>query len=299
MNGTDISHVGFSDESHWKTGRYRSLGLVTATLAAAGTLESALDKLLHDASMGEFKWNWLTGAKERFAGEAMCRFAVEKACAGLLRVDVLVWDVEDSRHRVPGRDDIANLQIMYYKLFRNVLRARWPSTAVWRLHPDQMTALDWETVQDCLGHTAKRVGVDGSLFTNDPFRVRLRREFGIEQIRPLASGDSRFIQLADLFAGLAVFSREKYSEYEDWKTSRSGQLALLGVEGKKSAPSRISQERFRVLDVFDGCCKARKLGVSLKTYRGLQTPNPVDPLNFWLYKPQHEADKAPQKGRQQ
>jgi hypothetical protein len=52
-----------------------------------------------------------------------------------------------------------------------------------------------------------------------------------------------------------------------------------------------------VLKKFDETCKERKLGVSLKTKKGLWTPDPQRPINFWLYEPQHPEDKAPQKAK--
>jgi len=125
-----VSHVGFSDESYWNIGRYRSLGLVTTSVDLHASLENELLCLLEKSEVREFKWKKLDGAKERFAAIKMCEFAIENALARKLRVDVLIWDIQDSRHNVPGRDDIANLQRMYYHLFRNVLRARWPNDAV-------------------------------------------------------------------------------------------------------------------------------------------------------------------------
>ncbi|MCL6546932.1 MAG: DUF3800 domain-containing protein [Bryobacteraceae bacterium] len=293
-----ITHVGFADESYWNKGRFRSLGLVTTPVCSLDLLNDELKSLLAESNVREFKWKRLDGAKERFAAEKLCEFTVEKACTGQLRVDVLVWDIEDSRHRVTRRDDIANLERMYYHLFRNVLRARWPGDATWRLHPDEHTALDWDTVMDCLEAKSTSVELDLSLFTPGWFKVRLRREFGIEQIQPVSSAKYPLLQLADLFAGLAVFSRDKIDEYLSWLKANSPQTLLFSDEVCATGdPSRSSQERFQVLKSFDDACKQRKLGVSLKTKRGLWTPKPENPINFWMYEPQHPEDRAPQKGK--
>jgi len=295
-----VSHVGFSDESYWNVGRYRSLGLVTTSVDLHASLENELLCLLEKSEVREFKWKKLDGAKERFAAIKMCEFAIENALARNLRVDVLIWDIQDSRHNVPGRDDIANLQRMYYHLFRNVLRARWPNDAVWRLHPDEHTALDWETMREYLENasvTSVTVERERSLFTGGEFRIRLRREFGIEEIRPIPSDQHPLLQLADLFAGLAAFSHEKFDEYQEWLHTVSPQPPLVNEAKACVDPSRASQERFQVLKKFDEACKKRKLGVSLKTKQGLWTPNPQNPINFWLYEPQHPEDKAPQKAK--
>jgi len=281
-----ITHVGFADESYWNIGRYRSLGLVTASVELVDRLQGDLKRLLHESGVAEFKWKKLDGAKERFAAIKICEFAIENALARKLRVDVLIWDIQDSRHNVPGRDDIANLQRMYYHLFRNVLRARWPNDAVWRLHPDEHTALDWETMRDCLENASVTVE-----------RFSLRREFGIEEIRPIPSDQHPLLQLADLFAGLAAFSHERFDEYQKWLHTASPQPILVNEAKARADLSRASQERFEVLKRFDETCNQKKLGVSLMNKRGLWTPDPQRPINFWCYEPQHPEDKAPQKGK--
>jgi len=290
-----ITHIGFADESHWNTGRFRSLGMVTLPLNCLEIMESEVRWLLSKSQVREFKWKNLDGAKERFAAEKLCLFAVEKACTGQFRVDVLVWDVEDSRHKIAGRDDIANLGRMYYHLFRNVLRARWPNDAVWMLCPDEHTALDWGTLHDCLENVSAGVEVERSLFTGGQFRIQLRQEFGIEEIQPVSSEAQPLLQLADLFAGLAVFSREKFNSYKEWLRNTSPQLSLFNDDNVSNNPSHSSRERFQVLKKFYYYCKNKKLGVSLENNYGLWTPNPVNPINFWMYEPQHPEDKAPQK----
>lgn len=295
MKQDQVTHVGFSDESHWNHGRFRSLGLVTMPVRALAGLEQELGALLTDSKVSEFKWKKLDGARERFAAQKMCDFAVKAACENDLRVDVLIWDIQDSRHNIVGRDDIANLQRMYYHLFRNVLRARWPDNAVWRLHPDEHTAMQWGTVQDCLENVAGRIEVDPSLFTQGGFRIRLRRDFGLEEVRSVSSHEHPMLQLADLFAGMAVFSWNQFDAYQAWLEANSKQSRLFENREETAEPSRSSKERFQVLRHFDVWCKKYKLGVSLKTKRGLWTPKPGNPLNFWMYEPQHPEDKAPTK----
>jgi hypothetical protein len=164
---SQITHVGFADESHWNTGRFRSLGLVTARMKSVEEVERDLRRSLNESDIVEFKWQRLRTAKERFAAQKVCRICVKKACAGVVRIDVLIWDIEDSRHSVRGRDDLANLQRMYYHLFRNVLRTRWPHDSIWRLHPDEHTAMDWNTVKDCLGVVASRAVIERSLLPGE------------------------------------------------------------------------------------------------------------------------------------
>jgi hypothetical protein len=94
---------------------------------------------------------------------------------------------------------------------------------------------------------------------------------------------------------MAVFSRNQFDAYQAWLAANSKQARLFEEPEESAEPSRSSRERFLVLRYFDECCKQRKLRVSLKTKRGLWTPRPEKPLNFWMYEPQHLEDKAPTK----
>ncbi|MEJ5349032.1 MAG: DUF3800 domain-containing protein [Desulfosoma sp.] len=295
MTSLGVTHVGFSDESNWNKGRFRSLGLVTVPVDALDDLNRELNDVLVQSTISEFKWAKLRQARERFCAQRMCDFTIKHALNRRLRVDVMIWDIQDSRHDIPGRDDIANLQRMYYHLFRNVLRSRWPDDAVWRLHPDEHTAMDWKTLQDCLDNVADRLEVERSVFTAGQFRIGLRREFGLEEISSVSSQEQPLLQLADLFAGMAVFSRYQFDAYQKWLVVREPQLRLFDDCNESSDASPSSMERFLVLQHLDEGCKKRKLGVSLRRKRGLWTPDPKNPINFWMYEPQHPEDKAPTK----
>lgn len=302
MRQQQVTHVGFSDESNWKQGRFRSLGLVTTSVDYVDSLSNMLRCFLLESNMKEFKWKQLDGDNERRIAEEMCKFAIHQACAGRLRVDVLIWDINDTRHNISGRDDIANLQRMYYHLFRNVMRARWPENAVWRFHPDEHTGLNWETVRDYLIEKSvieKSVTatVDTSLFSREPFRIMLRRDFGIEEIQQVSSEHYPLLQLADLFAGLAVFSYDKYDRYAQWLESQLQPECLFDELENPLSLSNSERARFPVLKIFDEECKRRKLGVSLNEKKGLWTPRPQNPINFWMYEPQHPLDKAPVRKR--
>lgn len=307
MNNRQITHVGFSDESNWNKGRFRSIGLVTCHVDASFSLGKQLHGLLTESGISGLRWSELDGAKKRFAACKICKFIVDNACHNslrhihpsqitfdegirnsCLRVDVLIWDTNDSRHDILGRDDVGNLQRMYYHLFRNVMRNRWPKSGVWRFYPDKNTAIRWDTIQACLeskSYEFKDKSIDGS------FSIQLRREFNIEEIQPITETDPVLISVADLFAGMAVYSRERFKNFESWVTKN--QTTLSVEENNRPKISRRDEERFQVLNYFNSICKKSNLGVSLKRGKGLWTPNPENPINFWLYEPQHPNDKAP------
>lgn len=298
MQGTSNqpSHIAFADETRHNIGRYRGIGLISLRYEHLWSLCVALQSLLQESGITELKWQKLDGAKYRFAALKILRCTVKSACAGLLRADVLTWDIQDSRHTVRGRDDSANLQRMYYHLFKNVLHTRWPNQSKWRLCPDENSAMNWSEVEDFLDKSSTTVEVRCDLFTQGGFKARLKQDFGIEQITPCKSHEEPLVQIADLFVGLGVYSRISYGQYEHWSQDNRGQLALFtNVISTAAKLSRSDRERCCVLDEFDAMCKRQKLGVSLKTNRGLKTFDPANPINFWWYESKHEGDKAPVK----
>lgn len=79
MTGQHVTHVGFSDESHWNIGRFRALGLVTLPVQYLRDFNEELREELRKSGIQEFEWKKLRRAKERFAAQQMCMFAIRKA----------------------------------------------------------------------------------------------------------------------------------------------------------------------------------------------------------------------------
>ena len=283
------SHAAFSDESYYNRGRYRSIAVVTLEASQIPPSNQCLCELLGGSRVSELKFQKLRQARYRFAAQKVVDFVIEQALCGALRADVLIWDTEDSRHKIRGRDDIANLQRMYYHLLNNAL-GRWPGNNSWALYPDRNSALDWMTVRDYLdkaGAILSSTSRDLALFP-----ARLRNEFHIEQVQEMDSRENPLCQVADLLAGMSVFSRDRFETYRCWKRKQQRQLPLFSTK-PDARLSNSDEERCRVLDYIDDKCKRQKLGVSLQTRQGLWTPDPTNPINFWFYEPQHPEDKAP------
>ncbi|MBI2862328.1 MAG: DUF3800 domain-containing protein [Chloroflexi bacterium] len=286
---TSCSHEAYGDESSYNQGRYRSIAVVTVEARSSADFNQAIASLLCESGLGEFKWVNVRQARDRFAAQKILHFVIDQALNRALRVDVLLWDVEDARHKIKGRDDIANLQRMYHHLFKNALR-RWSGDNTWTLCPDQNSALDWKRQQDYLDLADLPLGVDNQ--NRDLFRNRLRNEFRIHQVVEADSRKTPLCQVADLFAGLAVFSWSSFSAYCFWENQQHGQ-SRLPFDEQSSTLTKTQRERCPVLQYLDSECKAHKLGVSLREKQGLWTPNPVNPINFWHYEPQRIEDRAP------
>ncbi len=282
------THVAYADESRHNQGRYRSVALVSLLVEDLHDVTSRLDAIAGSAP--ELKWQKIQSASERAVAVRVLLHTIDEAVRGTLRVDVLTWDTQDRRHKIQGRDDAANLERMYRFLLDAVLRRRWPPTSVWRLCPDENTAIDWDRVEALIHRR----------FYHQPrtvpeVRLGLSREFGIEALQPCRSHNERLIQIADLFAGLGNYSFAKHMEYATWRHGRFGQLSLGFGGDSEIRLSRSELERFPVLSAVENACARTGLVVREKQTTGLSTPilRANQRINFWFYRSVRLEDRAP------
>ena len=295
MSRKAITHITYSDETNHNRGQYRAIAVVTMPLAASDVVTSHVQEILDTSRIKEFKWEKLRSHRYRDAAHQMLDFVVNCAVAKTIRLDVLMWDIRDSRHDVSGRDDFANFHRMYYHVLHNVLRNRWTRGSRWRLCPDEHTGMNWESIGEYLeskGNIAMLVGDSG--VDMHSLRLVVRQEFGIAEISARHSHLEPALQIADLCAGLCVYSRASFGAYESWISNRDDTDIVRphlgsGARGLSGA----DEVRCEVLDQFNANCKLHKLYVSLNEFRGLRTRNPSYPINFWWWESQHEMDKAP------
>lgn len=283
----------FSDESYITGGeRYQSISSVSLPSESVKVLTNELVRLFVESNVKEFKWAKLANAKYRFAAIKIYEHLINNWILRRLRIDTLIWDTQDKRHDVPGRDDTANLGRMYFHLLKVVMEKR-EAESIWSIFPDEHVALDWHTLHDCI----KSVGNWTKVFQLPIFGVfDERKSFYIEEFRQVQSKKAPICQASDFFAGISVFSINKFKDYKIWLTEKNGQLQLFKLESTPKLSNR-DKERFPVLHSFVSLCKLKKLGVSIESKKRLWTPNPNNPINFWYYVPQHERDKAPIRGR--
>lgn len=290
---TDPTHVAFADESNYSKGRYRGLGVVSLEDKHLSMIRQELQKLLDESSIREFKWKNTGKGREKFAAQKLIKYAIEKANQRIIRLDLLTWDTEDSRHKIKGRDDIANFHRMYHQLFKNVMRQRWPAGSRWILKPDQHTAMKWHEVGFFLEQVSHTIKPGRTIFK--PLQpLELDRYFSILDIQPCESHHEPLTQLVDLMIGMAVFSRTELEKVQQWQKENIGQLDLFSQPKPATQNlSRSCKQRCELIMDFLQQCKQNHLGVRLKDATGLKTPNPNKPINFWPYIPQHDYDKAP------
>jgi hypothetical protein len=284
-----MNFIAYSDESYTTAERYRSIATFSFALRSHQQIRTELLNILKDSEVSEFKWHKLKDARYRF-----CAIKFIEAVIGFLekhdaRIDVLIWDTHDSRHRIRGRDDTANFERMFFHLQSQVLKRR-PRNAKWKIYPDRQLEINWDNVAGCLEAVGKRIEVVELPLLNSFFGDSF---YQIQEFSEVESHEHPCCQVADLFAGVAVFSKTHYGLFKKWTKKKMPSLSLF--QENDPAVSNREVNRFEVLKYLNECCKRKRLGVSLNTFSCLRTPNPQYPINFWHYEPQHEQDKAPLK----
>lgn len=282
------SYIAFSDESMHNINRFRGIGLTSLNYSNYQSIKKDLKIILSDSNVNEFKWEKLKNAKYRFAAEKIIDYCMTCLLNQIIRIDVLIWDISDSRHSIQGRDDIQNLQRMYFHLFENVLKNRWPQNSEWFLFPDENSAINWNEISLYLDEKDTSFQYQPEL---GKFYIRFIRNYNLKIIREVSSLLNPIVQISDLFVGMGVCSHNYFQEYMQFSQNKSGQEGLF--DNPINDFSNKKKEQFNVICSIKEMCNKNKLGVSLESSSGLLTRNPRNPLNYWLYKPQGNYDNAP------
>jgi hypothetical protein len=279
-------YAAFSDESKHSDGRFRSIATVSLDADIVLSVSDAVKRICDESDVREFKWQKLAGARERFCAVKV----IDHLCSDLIppgvRVDVIIWDTHDARHKRANRDDPANFERMFFHLHHGTMRRR-PRGAHWHLRPDEQVEIDWATVRSCLSAAGRsRRRFEHPLFPphEDQFEVRSFKE--------VVSTETPLCQLADFFAGIAPYTREKANTIRAWLRTRNGQQSLDGMNSDLTL-SRSDKERLPVVEHLYERCLTARLGVSLETDGYFRSRRGDGAINFWHYEPQHSRDRAP------
>lgn len=241
-------------------------------------------KIKDICDISKIKWAEIKGHDKQVLALEIMEYIIQMALKGKLRVDILIWDKTDSRHNIQQRDDDENLRRMYYHLFNNVMGKRWPIGSCWKLRPDRNNRVDWERLKEILNSKGKELS--STLYG-------LKPKFHVVDIQESTPSDYPLINVADLFVGMVRYSWEKSEKVKEKLKEKE---KTKHQHEKKTKLSGVDRHRCELIIDFYKKCKENKLGVSLKSSRGgLKTHDPEKPVNFWLYEPQSEKDKAPTK----
>ena len=290
LMSNNISHFAFADEHNHDSGsgRFGGIALITMKRNDYKTVCNRVSDTFSQSKIrSEFKWAKTKQARQKDAAVGLIDLAVDMALEKLIRIDVISWDYNDSRHSIDDRDNIANFHIMYYRLLSTALHKFWPDESVWIFYPDETTCLDWNEVKSFVNTQSIKIS-QPSLFN----LVSMLKSYHIIKIKEVSSEISPVSQLADLFAGLIPYSRKCYSKYKVIEIDRQGET-LFKMSDVKIENS--DYNRYEIIQRLLSRKEKQKLGISFESSEGFRSlaPSQKYPLNFWWYEPQHEKDKAP------
>jgi len=290
MSEEEPTNAAYLDEAYHNKGRFRSVSILSTGNENAKRLERKVKNILESHSIDEFKWSKTSSERYLEAGKEIINLILEEASKDRLRIDTLRWDTTDERHDVRPRDDVKNLSMMYYKLADNVFTLRWGNDCSWGLHFDKQTALDFDEWKRILESSSTTEYIEEK---ENSLESKLRRHYDVFFVEECNSAKEILCQIADLFAGISVFSRKKVNKYRRWENKPLD--SFLGNEEQRNF-SNSELHRFPLLKKI--CNKGKDLTPKIPylTKKGLDTPNPECPINFWEYKPQVPEDEAPTKG---
>lgn len=288
----------YCDSSGLFAERFQSIGIISGERDTLKELRKELKVILSDEQISEIKFSNVKrdDSREHNAAKGFyIKAIVGFGATNRVRADILTWDTTDSRHATPGRDDIENLGRMYYHLLRHIARQACPPYL--NIIIDENENVDFTTLKDCLNSR-----ISQSDKKELPLIIESTEQLHeletIKSISEVKSHEEPLVQLADLFAGIARFSNEKGDKCCNWLKNYGSPdqypLPDFHVDGDGLDEYAKSDEcRFHLIGELCKVCKKHRLGVSLHKRKRLCTLDPAKPINFWIYEPQGDYDKAP------
>ena len=249
----------YGDESGTFDHRFQSIAIVSGEEHVINELREKLRNEINDKGIREVKFSEIKGYQSpraevarQFINYTVREFANYKRA----RIDILTWDIQDSRHNIPNIDNVTNLQIMYYHVLEH-MAGQWKEIR-WNFYPDTNSKINWNEIAKYLNMTSLS-------------RSKLKQPTLLNLIQDNHTFQSSFGKRNQL------------------------KLQNTRMKSSKDQSTRIKECRYQLIGELDRICKNCKLGVSLGGIKRLWTPNRTNPINFWNYEPQGDYDKAPVK----
>lgn len=86
-----------------------------------------------------------------------------------------------------------------------------PQGSIWSIYPDECSGIKWDVIRDCLKNRGKKQQ-NYSLFVETYY-------YKVSIFEQKKSDSELPIQISDLFAGLAVFSKTNFESYQAYVNS--------------------------------------------------------------------------------
>ena len=162
----ETEYLCFVDESYSDDNqRFKSITVVSFLKNFETRFKTKFsEKKITEKYSNEFKWSLPRSREYQEFATDLIDLVFE--CLGEIRIDSLMWDVEDSRHDIPDRDDNANFGRMYYALLINVLYRRGKGLN-YTIFADNNNLLQKDILQQCLCHKGEKLFYDPTLFDGE------------------------------------------------------------------------------------------------------------------------------------
>jgi hypothetical protein len=178
------SYLCYCDDSGGEDDAFRAVAAISGPATVLLPMERSLRKVLSLEGVEELKWAALRTRPARLrAARGFLELCAIALGAGVLRVDLLLWQPAAQGLAYRRRSEPERLRPLYYHAWSNALAA-WPA-ARWHLLPDQRTGMDWQRWPTPM---KRRLSVGGRKLAS---------------LTEASSTRSACVQLADLLAGLS------------------------------------------------------------------------------------------------
>lgn len=279
----------YADESGCFTEKYQSIGIVSGTQVELDNIRNELRNMINSTKeVTEIKFSKVRTHRPHInLADAYVKKALDYIGLKKIAIDVICWNISDTRHAIEGRDNEANLGRMYYKILRNISE-KWHKSD-WSLFPDSGSNINWEEIKAYLNKTRLIPKRESSrLFIESNEFIKY------SSIEIKNSIEEPLIQIADLFAGMSCFSIANKEQFHAWHEHYlNRECLLLFDESPLYGIKKTMGNRFELIHNVYIKAKEYGLGVSLMSHGYLKTFKKYSPLNIWHYEAISPHDKAP------
>lgn len=260
VSGAVNNYAIFVSGSDAGSEQYRSLCGFSMPADRVEPTGALLRRLMEAERIGRIQWSDLVEKKYRLIAEKCIDQVLEKIVECDLRVDIAVWDSLIEAESDPDPEACDPIAHMVLCLMEEA--ARWrQSPGVWSVYCDARLDIEWSRVRAALADSGS-----------------------CRRVETIASAESPCCQVADLFAGVAAFSRNRAKKFIAW-AGPTEERRVHFEQQREGVLSALDRENFKFLGHLNRECRSRSLGVSLMSCGYLWTPNPENPVNFRHYGP--------------
>jgi len=214
----DPTHFAYSDESCYTTSdNFGAISILSFTAEIKSQLESTIFPFLGEMP-NEYKWskfesrNYLDVSKQIF--DVLFQYAIH----GQLRIDAIIWQTNDPRYPRNQTNSGEKLSVLYYIRLRDMLSKRWGADGHWAIFVDEQGQMNWEELESYLEYASRNKFASTLLGPKYDLNWLLQNhtKYSLEKLESVSSCDEPFVQIADIFAGMAAYSHNRSSLLLEW-----------------------------------------------------------------------------------